>query len=513
MVMNIAQNVERGAKFVPNKSAILFEGKIFTYQELNERVNRAANGLRALDVKKGDRVALFLPNIPEFVIAYLGIQKLGAIAVSVSAALKSDEVKFILNDCTASVIVTTEELAKQVPADDLAYLEHILIAEGEATTGQSLHTLMAASSPDLQAEKMERDDPAAILYTSGTTGFPKGAVLSHANVISNMYSVNYSCGMRHDDKLLLYLPLFHCFGQNFILNAGLNACSTIVLQRRFVPEKVFEAITTEKITMFFGVPTVFIRMLEMFPEYDFSSIRFNFSAAAPMSPEIVRRWQQKHGHVIYEGYGLTETSPFASYNHPMQYKFGSVGMPIPNVEMKVVDDNGNEVPLGEIGELIIRGPNVMLGYWNRPEATAKAIKNGWFHSGDMGWMDEDGYFYIADRLKDMINLSGFKVYPSEVERVFYQHPAVAEVAVYGVPHPMRGEMVKASVRLKEGDSVTVEELREFCDQRMANYKVPRAIEFVASFPKNPTGKILKRVLRQQNIRKIAQKNKPVAIAS
>ncbi|MGK7925456.1 MAG: class I adenylate-forming enzyme family protein, partial [Spirulina sp.] len=262
-----------------------------------------------------------------------------------------------------------------------------------------------------------------------------------------------------------------------------------------------------------GVPTVFIRMLEMFPNYDFGSIRFNFSAAAPMSPEIVRRWQQAHGKVIYEGYGLTETSPFATYNHPMQYKFGSVGMPIPNVEMKVVDDNDNEVPLGEVGELIIRGPNVMLGYWNRPHATAEAIKNGWFHTGDMGWMDEDGYFYIADRLKDMINLSGFKVYPSEVERVFYQHPAVAEVAVYGVPHATRGETVKASVRLKEGCLVTVEELRSFCEKRMANYKVPREIEFVKGFPKNPTGKILKRVLRQQNIRKIASKQRPVAVAS
>ncbi|WP_416309785.1 class I adenylate-forming enzyme family protein [Spirulina sp. 06S082] len=511
--MNIAQNVERGAKFVPNKSAILFESKTFTYQELNERVNRAANGLRTLGVSKGDRVALFLPNIPEFVFVYLGIQKLGAIAVSISAALKSDEVKFILNDCTASVIVTTEELVQNVPIDDLAYLQHILIAEGETTVGKSLATLMAASSPELQAAKMERDDPAAILYTSGTTGFPKGAVLSHGNVISNMYSVNYSCGMRNDDKLLLYLPLFHCFGQNFILNAGLNACATIVLQRRFDPEKVFEAITREKITMFFGVPTVFIRMLEMFPDYDFSSIRFNFSAAAPMSPEIVRRWQKKHGQVIYEGYGLTETSPFAAYNHPMQYKFGSVGMPIPNVEMKVVDEEDKEVSLGEVGELVIRGPNVMLGYWKRPEVNAEVIKNGWFYTGDLGWMDEDGYFYIADRLKDMINLSGFKVYPSEVERVFYQHPEVSEVAVYGVPHPTKGEMVKANVCLKEGCSVTVEELQAFCEEHIANYKVPKVIELVTSFPKNPTGKILKRVLRQQNIRKIASKNKPVAFAN
>jgi len=498
--MNIAENVERSRRFFPHKPALIFEQKTWTYRELDEQANRIANLLQALGVQKGDRVALFLPNIPAFVFAYLGIQKLGAIAVSVSAMLKSDEVKFILNDCTASVVITTAQLCEQVPQDDLAYLQHVLIAEGETDAGQSLDELMAGASPEAIAAKLERNDPAAILYTSGTTGFPKGAILSHGNVVSNMHSVKHSCSMGPEDRLLLYLPLFHCFGQNFILNAGLNACATIVLQRRFDPEKVLGAIARERVTMFFGVPTVFIKLLELCPaNYDFSSIRYHFTAAAPMSPEVVRRWRDEQGQIIYEGYGLTETSPFTSYNHPLKYKPGSIGMPIENVEMQVVDSNGEELPPGEIGELVIRGPNVMLGYWNRPDVNQQVLKGGWFHTGDLGRMDEDGYFYLCDRLKDMINVSGFKVYPSEVERVIAQHPAVAEVAVYGAADKVKGELVAASVRLKANGAATAEELQAFCRDRIANYKIPQLIQFVESLPKNATGKVLKRVLKKSPV--------------
>ena len=498
--MNIAQHIQRGQLLFPDKIALIFEDNYFTYQQLDQLANRVANGLRGLEIQKGDRVALFLPNIPVFVFCYLGIQKIGAIAVSLNVMLKSDEVKFILNDCSAKTLITTEKLSKNVPDWDLPQLEHILIADGRSNKGINLEQLMASAASTARAVEMERDEPAAIVYTSGTTGFPKGATLSHGNIISNMYSKNRCCGMQSDDRLLLYLPLFHCFGQNAILNAGLNACATIVLQRRFDPEQVLETIATQGITMFFGVPTVFIKLLNMDTSgYNLKSVRYYFTAAAPMSGEVVQQWQEKYGCVIHEGYGLTETSPFACYNHDLKYKLGSIGAPIENVEMKIINSDGKEVKPGELGEIVVRGPNVMLGYWNRPIETAQVLRNGWFHTGDIGMMDEDGYFYLVDRLKDMINVSGFKVYPAEVENVLYAHPAIAECAVYGTSDPVKGEIVKAKILLKAGFAVTQEDIIAFCSEKMANYKIPGTIKFIHSLPKNATGKILKRLLREEEL--------------
>lgn len=497
--MNIAHNVERGQRFFPDKAALIFEGKSFTYKELDKLANCVANGLQGLGIERGERVALFLPNIPEFVISYLGILKIGAVAVSLNVMLKSDEVKFILNDCSAKALITTESLSENVPnACDLPNLKHILFATGKANKGISLERLMSCASSNARAIEMEPNEPAALVYTSGTTGFPKGATLSHGNVVSNIYAKNRCCGMRSEDRLLLYLPLFHCFGQNAVLNSGLNACATIILQRRFEPEQVLKTIVSDGVTMFFGVPTVFIKLLSMNTSgYNLSSVRYYFTAAAPMPIEVVQRWQEKHGLVIHEGYGLTETSPFASYNHDLKYKPGSIGTPIENVEMKIVDFDGIEVQPGTLGEIIIRGPNVMLGYWNRSSETAEVLTNGWFHTGDMGRMDDDGYFYVVDRLKDMINISGFKVYPAEVEKVIYAHPAVAEVAVYSVPDPVKGEIVKADILLKAGFVVTEQDVIAFCSERMAVYKIPRDVKFVDSIPKNATGKVLKRLLREQ----------------
>jgi long-chain acyl-CoA synthetase len=497
--MNIAHHVERSQLLFPDKIALIFEEKAFTYKQLDQLVNRVANGLRGLGIQKGDRVALFLPNLPEFVISYLGILKIGAVVVSINVMLKSAEVSYILHDCAAKAIITTESQSEQVLEADLPELQHILIAEGQASKGTSLAQLMASASPTMRAVEMDRHAPACIVYTSGTTGFPKGATLSHGNVISNMYSHNRCCGMRPDDRLLLYLPLFHCFGQNAILNAGLNVCATIILQRRFDFEQALSAISAYKVTMFFGVPTIFIKLLNTtISECHLESVRYYFSAAAPMPIEVAQNWQDKYGFVIHEGYGLTETSPCSCYNHDLKYKLGSIGTPIENVEMKIVDGDGHQVQPGELGEIVIRGPNVMLGYWNRPFETAEVIKNGWFHTGDIGQMDEDGFFYIVDRLKDMVNVSGFKVYPTEVENVIYQHPAVAEVAIYGIPDSFKGEIVKANIVLKAGHVITEQQIIDFSYERMAAYKVPHVIEFVDSLPKNPAGKVLKRVLRPES---------------
>jgi long-chain acyl-CoA synthetase len=496
--MNIAQNIERSSDLFPNKPAIIFEGKYFTYKDLNEKVNQAANALQKLGIKSGNCVALLLPNIPKFIISYLSIQKIGAIAVSMNTSLKRDEVKFILEDSQSIAIITTETLFNNVPQTDLPHLQHIVIAEGSTDTAILLSDIMSQSSPIARATSMSPSDPAAILYTSGTTGFPKGATLSHGNVISNMYSMNHNCGMGTQDKILLFLPMFHCFGQNAILNSAINACATIVLHRTFEPEAVLASVADYDITMFFGVPTTFILLLDRADKNDLTA-RYYFSAAAGLPVEIAKKWQEKFGIVINQGYGLTETSPLASYNHYLKFKPGSIGSPIENVEMKIVElENGNEVAPGELGEIIIRGVNVMLGYWNRPTETAKVIKNGWFHTGDIGTMDESGYFYIVDRLKDMINTGGQKVYPAEVENVIYQHPSVAEVAVYGIADTLMGEQIRASIILKPNQVVTEEEIIAFCYQRMAQFKVPSAIEFVATIPKNPTGKVLKRLLREEN---------------
>ncbi|MEH2042168.1 class I adenylate-forming enzyme family protein [Nostoc sp.] len=505
--MNIAHHIERGFQLYPDKIALIFEENSFTYKQLNQLANRLANSLSGLGIKKGDRVVLFLPNIPEFIISYLGILKIGAVVVSVNVMLKSNEVSYILNDCAAKAIITTESLVENVPEADLPELQHILIAEGSTKKGITLAKLMESASGNADAIEIDRHTPASIVYTSGTTGFPKGATLSHGNIISNMYSQNRCCGMQPDDRLLLYLPLFHCFGQNAILNAALNVCATIILKRRFDFEQILNAIATHQVTMFFGVPTVFINLLNSdLSGYNLNGVRYYFSAAAPMPIEVAQTWRDKYGKVINEGYGLTETSPCASYNHDLKYKLGSIGAPIENVEMKVIDDNGRQVELGELGQIVIRGPNVMLGYWNRPLETAEVIKNGWFHTGDIGWVDEDGFFYIVDRLKDMINVSGFKVYPTEVENVIYQHSSVTEVAVYGIKDAIKGEIVQANIILKQGKIISEEQILKFCSERMAKYKIPCAINFVDSLPKTPTGKILKRVLRQQSSSQLAATN-------
>lgn len=508
--MNVAKNLERGRRLFPDKLALIFEGQKWTYQELDRAANRMANCLQQLGVQKGDRVALLLPNIPEFIFGYLGILKIGGIVVSISVMLKSDELQFILNDCEAKVVVTDTTLVSHVVKDDLAHLKYLLVAaDGETSLSLykgdgkgseqmlALEDLMVAASPEAKAIEMASDDPAAILYTSGTTGFPKGATLSQGNLMSNLYSLLHCYGIKPEDRLLLFLPLFHCFGQNAILNPALAACATIVLVQRFKPEEVLETVRKEGITMFFGVPTVYIKLLKLnLTEAQLQCIRYYFSAAATLPPTIAGQWQQRYKHYIHEGYGLTETAPCSTYNHNLKYQPGSVGMPIENVDMKVVDAEDNELPPGKRGEIVVRGPNVMLGYWNRQKETEKVLKDGWLHTGDIGYVDEMGYFYIVDRAKDMINMSGFNVYPTEVERILYQHPAVHEAAVYGLPHSEKGEQVCANIKLHNGAAVKPEDLQEFCRQRMATYKVPQVIKFVDSLPKNPTGKILKRVLRE-----------------
>lgn len=496
--MNISQHVERAAKRFPDKAAILFEDRQITYRQLNAMVNQAANAFRANGFGLGDRIALHLPNIPEFAVCYLAAQKIGAIAVSVSPMLTPGELAYILKDSGALLACTTAALLSNLPLSECEKLRQVMVCEGDGQGHPTLSQWQEKAGDQVKAMDLDRETPAAILYTSGTTGFPKGAVLSHGNVVSNLWTTVHHAGYTPDDRLSLFLPAFHVFGQNFIMNATFQAGATLVLYRRFEPEKVLSSVSRDRVTMLFAVPTIYINLLNMdLSSYNLSSIRYEFSAAATMPQEISARWTERFGRPVYEGYGLTECSPFACYNHDFDHRFGSVGTPVENVEVKILDEADNDVPPGTWGEICIKGPGVMQGYWKRPGETAAALRNGWLHSGDTGTMDEDGYVFIVDRLKDMVNVAGFKVYPAEVEQVLYRHPAVKELAVYGIPHARKGEVVKAAVVLREGQTATKDEIEQFCRENMAAYKVPVEITFIETLPKSPTGKILKRVLRDQ----------------
>lgn len=511
--MNIAHNIERACRLFPDKPALLFENANYTYRQLNETSNRIANGLAGLGIVRGDRVALFLPNIPAFLTAYYAIHKLGAVAVPMNAKLKADEVRFILNDSRAKAVFTTESLRAQIAEGEAPALQNILIAEGQAEDGTlALDTLVAQASPLAQTVEMAADDLAEILYTSGTTGFPKGATHAHGNLLFNAQATVLTFRMQPEDVVLLFLAASHNFGLHTILTPCVEACATLVLQREFEVEAATQAVARHRVGIFFGVPTIFTLLLEKADPERMRSVRFYLSAAANLPLEISRRWQEKFGTAIGEGYGLTECF-LVTYNHYLHYRPGSIGSPFVGVALAVVDEKDQPVATGALGEVVIKGPNVMPGYWQRPEATAEAIRDGWFHTGDIGRVDEDGYFYIVDRVKDMVNVGGLKVYPSEVENVLYTHPAIREAAVYGVADSVLGEQVRAAVVLAPGaanEALTADAIIAFCRQHLADYKTPSVVDLVADLPKSPTGKILKRILRDQAEQPAPQPVGPVA---
>lgn len=495
--MNLCQCIVDSERIFPDSTCIVFEGQRYTYGELERLSARAAVVLENRGIGKGDRVGLHLANVPAFAVWYYGILRLGAIAVSVNTRLAADEVEFILSDCGASIRIAPEaEDPNGAPSfeggcirvsDDASSFDGASLASEEARE-RGWHV------------DCEPDDPAIILYTSGTTGFPKGATLSHANVRSTVHSFNHLCRMGPGDRLLLTVPLFHCYGQNALLNSGLNVGSTLVLQRRFDLNEALDLIRSEKVTKLFGVPTTFQLMLEACEPADLATIEYCFCAAATLAPQLGDAWAEKFGQPIFEGYGLTETAPFASYNHPLRHVPGSIGVPVDLVEIRVVDEEtGEPRPVGETGEIVVRGPNVMLGYWNRPEDTAEAVRDGWFHSGDVGRQDERGYFYIVDRIKDMIAVGGMKVFPSEVERILLDAPAVADCAVVGTSDPIWGESVVGFVVAESEGTADPEAIRSYCLERLASYKVPGQILFLDDLPRNPAGKVLKKELRKHPV--------------
>lgn len=439
--MNVAQALERSACSYPDRPALVFQARRWTYRELDREASSLASGLIKLGLRPGERVGLHLPNSPEFVLTYYAALKLGAVPLSLNVTYRADEIAFIVRHAEVAMLVTADPAAANLPSSgDIPSVCQLIRVGARMPGSQDWASLRG--DPEWRAVELDREETAAILYTSATTGRPKGVMLTHANIVSNIWAANHHLGMSQEDRGICALPLFHSFGQNFVMNALLNCGGTLVLAERFLVEEFLSAIQRERVTLVYGVPTMFLMILAAETgAYDLASVHLWFSAAASLPGDVERRWRERFGHWIHQGYGLTESSPFASYNHDRLFRPGSVGTPIENVEMKVVDETGRELPAGEPGEILIKGPNVMKGYFRDPEATAQAVENGWLHTGDVGSRDRDGYFFVVDRLKDMINVAGFKVFPREVEEVLFQHDAVKEAAVVGVPHPDRKSVV------------------------------------------------------------------------
>lgn len=501
--MNICEHLTATARLFPDRDAIRFEGSTFTYAALDRMSHAASQNLTEAGIQPGDRVAIMLPNVPAFAVWYYAALRLGAIAVSMSTRSAASEIGFLVDDCGAKFFVTDDDTLPRIRSELPICVTHAVTTSdfGDTCLGVSLTVEKNVASDWVAARP---NDPATILYTSGTTGFAKGATLSHMNVRSNVNAFNHLCNMQPCDRILLAVPLFHCFGQNALLNSVLNVGATLILQRRFDLYESKRLIADEQVTQLYGVPMMFQLLLDSCTIADLKTVSYCFSAAATLPMQVGDQWRQKFDMPINEGYGLTETSPFASYNHRLKFVPGSIGTPIDAVEMKIVDtETGEECLPGTLGEIVVRGPNVMLGYWNREEDTAAAIRDGWFHSGDIGRIDERGFFYIVDRVKDMIVVGGLKVYPAEVERVLLDQAMVTQAAVVGLEDDVFGEQVVAFVvfseRGEDDDAATLQTIKQHAQNHLANYKVPRIVVRIDELPRNASGKVLKRKLREYDL--------------
>ncbi|MGB3762262.1 MAG: long-chain fatty acid--CoA ligase [Ornithinimicrobium sp.] len=493
---NLAHHLSDTAEHHPDQAAIILDDHRLSYREVDEAAQRLAAWLLQQEVQPGDRIALMLPNLPSFPVIYYGALRVGAVVVPMNPLFKRREIEYYLNDSGAKILFTMPGEEAQAAAD-------VCGAQLVPVGPEGFGDLLTDVEPHEQIVERADSDTAVILYTSGTTGRPKGAELTHHNLDSNQRSTAETLlHLDTNDVVMGCLPLFHVFGMTCGMNAAFANGSTLTLIPRFDPSKALEVIQRDKVTVFEGVPTMYGAMLaaagraESAP--DLSSLRTAVSGGSSMPVEVLRKFEEAFSCVILEGYGLSETSPVASFNHPdAERKAGSIGTPIRGVEMKLLDPTGDDAAEGEIGEIAIRGENIMAGYWANEEATAEAVVDGWFRSGDLARKDEDGYYVIVDRKKDMIIRGGLNIYPREIEEVLYEHQAVAEVAVVGVPHEELGEEVAAYVVLADGASATEDELREHVRSQVAAYKYPRQVHLIDALPKGATGKILKRELTQK----------------
>ena len=515
--------LKKTAREHPEKPALAFRDKEISYAELDTLSDKFASALASLGVKKGDRVALFLPNIPQFVIAYFGILKAGAVVTAISPLHREREVEFQLNDSEAETIITLDSLFPIV--DNIrgkTPLKHAVITSLEAfaakiettqiktTRKPSLNSFQqqfeqnAINSPNVEINPSE--DLAALQYTGGTTGTAKGAMLTHTNLVTNALAfAAWIRGAVAEETFLTALPLFHIYGMTTSMTVPVSLAAKMVLLPRFDTTTALETIQAHKVTVFCGVPTMYAALLAnpKLGEFDLTSIRVCISGASPLPPQVQRKFMEVTGGLLAEGYGLTEASPVTHCN-PVDktlrtVRVGSIGLPLPDTDARIVDAETGEktLPPGETGELVVKGPQVMKGYWRKPEETANVLRGGWLLTGDIGRMDGEGYFYITDRKKDLIKYSDFSVYPREIEDVLYEHPAVRLCAVVGKPDPTAGEVPKAFIVLKENAQATAEEIMRFVEEKVAPYKRIREVEFRKELPISSAGKVLKRALKEE----------------
>jgi long-chain acyl-CoA synthetase len=491
---NLALNLVATARQRGDRPALRLDADALTYAELDDASARMASLLSRRGLRPGDRVGIVLPNVPYFAVAYYGVLRAGGVVVPMNVLLKQREVAFHLGDSEAGLVIAMHGVADAAQSAAAEVGAECLVVEPVA-----FDRVLSGAEPANAVAERAGDDTAVILYTSGTTGKPKGAELTHANLRRNVEAVLHLFSIEADETILGALPLFHSFGQTCTLNAAIAAGAALALIPRFDAGTALALIDERRVALFAGVPTMYAALLHHRDRrrFDVSCLRLCVSGGAALPVELLRGFEEAFGCTILEGYGLSETSPVACFNDPdRKRKPGSIGTPIAGVELRAVDDTRTEVAQGDVGEIAIRGHNVMKGYWRRPEATAEAIDaDGWFYTGDMGRVDEDGCWFIVDRKKELIIRGGYNVYPREIEEVLYEHPAVLEAAVVGVPHAELGEEVGAAVALRGGAAVGERELRDYVKSQVAAYKYPRHLWFVDELPKGPTGKILKREIR------------------
>lgn len=513
--MNLVSCVRQQALEQPEKVAYHFMGKDTSYGEFEQTVSRFAQGLQDLGVEKGDHVAFLLGNTPHYLISLYATMRLGATAIPVNPIYTPDEISYILRNGDVKAIVALDVLLPLVEMGVQAFpqVEAFIVCETATDAAEKVAGLSDAArvktylfsqvvtmaSGSLEPVNVLDDDNAIILYTSGTTGNPKGAMLTHGNVYSNARDVSTYLGFRADDRIIATLPVFHVFALTVVVNAPLLSGATVLLAPRFSPAEIFTLAKEKEATVFAGVPTMYnflYQLPDSNPE-DFGTIRLAISGGASLPVALLHNFEEKFNVRVSEGYGLSEASPVTCFN-PLDRdrKAGSIGTNINNVENRVVDEYGQDVPVDEVGELIVRGPNVMKGYYKMPEETAVAIRDGWLYTGDLARKDEEGYFYIVDRKKDLIIVGGFNVYPREVEEVLFTHNNIVEAAVVGFPDSDFGEAVHAYVVLKDDTKTTTDDIIAYCAKHMVKYKVPKVIEILDEIPKNTTGKILRRSLKE-----------------
>ncbi len=494
---NVRELLERRARAAPDKHFLFSEadGRAYTYAEFDAAADRAALMLAARGIRKGDAVSLLMPNSAEYVVAYFACFKLGALAGPVNSLLKPEEITYVVNNSEARALLVHSEFLPKIESirEDLPGLEHVIVFDDES---QTTAEFVGQNLPEVQ---IGEDDEAIIIYTSGTTGKPKGCLLTHGNLIANAGQIARWLKFTERDRLLTVMPLFHMNAVSVTTLTPLYAGGSTVVSPKFSASRFWRIISDYEVTSFGSVATMLSMLLATYPEgvpagLKSDQLRFAMCGSAPVPAEVLRKFEETFGCLVVEGYGLSESTCRSTFNPPDERRRpGSCGMAIGN-EMRVVDEEDREVAAGELGEIVLRGPNILKGYYKNPEATERAFRSGWFHTGDVGYRDADGFFYIVDRKSDMIIRGGENIYPREIDEVLYRHPSVAAAAVIGVPDPLYGEEVAAFVVLKEGARAGEEELISFCREHLADYKCPKSVRLVADIPKGPTGKLLKREL-------------------